>query len=253
MRFFGILAASTAMLAVPALAQAEDNSARQVIEAAIAAHGGDVWLDPGTLVMSGHATFYAPDKAEPVSTTDDYRMWRTINTDRKQAHGAEGKVRIRAASGERLVFEVGFDGETTWNQNGIVPKDEADKFWASNFGFGIIRRALDEGFTLEAAPARDIEGHELDLVRIVDPGGAKTLFGIDRDSRFIRYMAFNSPRGLHERIYDDFVKYPDSGWVQAREVTLYYDGVRNNTVYWTDVKVGAQIPEETYAPPPADR
>ena len=222
---------------------------REIVEAAVEAHGGHSWLEPGTLVLSGHAEFFSPDSAEPRTRVDDYRMWREFDPDRKVAHGADGKVRIRAKVGERVLFEVGYDGETTWNERGIVPKAEADAFWASNFGFGIIRSALDEGFTLEAAPSRDVEGHNLDLVRIVDPQGQPTLFGFDRESRFIRYMAFRTPRGWHERLYDDFIRLPDSGWVQARTVTLLYDGVKSNTVYWRNAEIGIPIDPQIFAAP----
>lgn len=201
--------------------------ARAVVEAGVAAHGGGRWLNPGSLMLAGHAEFYRPDGAEPRSKADDYRMWRVCNADgRKAAHAAEGMVRISARSEEATLFEVGFDGETTWNEKGIVPKDQADAFWASNFGFGIIRSALEDGFVLQIAPPRTVDGHSVDLVRIVDPQGQETLFGFDRDSHFIRYLAFRTPRGWHERTYDDFIRLPDSGWVQARTVTLYYDGVK---------------------------
>ena len=42
------------------------------------------------------------------------------------------------------MFEVGYDGDTTWTQDGIMPREEADAYWASAFGFGIIRRALGD-------------------------------------------------------------------------------------------------------------
>ena len=222
---------------------------RELVEAAVEAHGGDIWLEPGTLVLSGHAEFFSLDSAEPRTRVEDYRMWREFDPNRTVAHGADGKVRIRARVGEKVLFEVGYDGETTWNERGIVPKVEADAYWASNFGFGIIRSALNEGFTLEAAPGRDIEGHPVDLVRIVDPQGQPTLFGFDRESRFVRYMAFRTPRGWHERVYDDFVRLPESGWVQARTVTLLYDGVKANTVYWRDVRIGEPVAQEIFAPP----
>ncbi len=176
-------------------------------------------------------------------------MWRVIDPDRQSAHGADGKVRIVARDGDDIVFEVGYDGETTWTERGIMPKDQADAYWASNFGFGIIRSALDTGFTLEAVPPRDHGGALIDLVRIIDPQGQATLFGFDRESRFIRYMAFDSPRGFHERHYDDFVRLGRDGWVQAREVTLFYDGVRSNTVQWREVTVGEPIDASVFAPP----
>lgn len=251
MRILASAIAAFGLLLTAAGSMAEDDTTdpQAVVRAAIAAHGGALWLNPQTLVLRGKAEFYAPRQAGVVSRVEDYRMWRELNADRQQAHGAEGKVRIRAANGDRVIFEVGYDGATTWNQDGIVPEAEADAYWASNFGFGIMRQALTDGFTLERAPGRDIEGHLLDLVRIIDPQGNPTLFGIDRESRFIRYMAFRSPRGLHERIYDDFVRYPETGWVQAREVTLFYDGVKNNTVHWEAAEVGAPIDPAIFAPP----
>ena len=224
-------------------------SPRIIVEQAIEAHGGEAWRTPATLVLTGHAVFYAPDSAEPRSRADDYRMWREFDPSRSAAHGAEGKVRIVARANERLLFEVGYDGETTWTERGIIPPAEADAFWASNFGFGIIRQALADGFTLEAAPPREVGGHAIDLVRVIDPQGQPTLFGFDSQSRFIRYMGFASPRGWHERIYDDFIRLPDSGWVQAREVTLLYNGVKANTVFWREVEVDVPVPADIFAAP----
>ena len=248
MRAFLLSMAALLLIPAPAAAR-EADTPRAVVEAAVAAHGGRLWLEPGSLILSGRAEFFAPDSPAPRSRADDYRMWRVFDGDRRVAHGADGKVRITARSGEKLLFEVGYDGETTWNERGIVPKAEADAFWASNFGFGIIRSALDDGFRIELAPARAIEGRALDMVRILDPQGQATLFGIDQDSRFIRYMGFRTPRGWHERTYSDFIRLPDSGWVQARTVSLFYDGVKANTVYWRQVEVEAKIDPAVFSPP----
>ncbi len=214
---------------------------RAIIRAAVEVAGGEAWLNPGTLVLSGSADFYAADQPAPVRQIDDYRMWREMDPNRKVSHGADGKVRITARSGGKLVFEVGYDGVTTWNDKGVVPKAEADAYWAANFGFGIIRQALKDGFKLENAPDRTIDGHALDMVRVIDPGGQATLFGIDRESHFIRYMGFATPRGWHERIYDDFVQFQNPRWIQAREITLFYNGVRQNTIHWRSAVVGQPI------------
>ena len=244
----GSALALAASLAAPLAAQETAPTAREVVERGVAAHGGDLWLEPGTLILIGEATFYSPDSANPRTHADDYRMWREMGENRDSAHGADGKVRITAKSGDRIIFEVGYDGETTWNERGIVPKAEADAFWASNFGFGIVRSALRDGFTLERAPRRDMLGREVDLVRIIDPQGAATLFGFDAESGFIRYLAFDTPRGFHERLYDDFVRL-DNGWVQARRVTLLYDGVMANSVLWTETRVGEPIPSGLFEAP----
>lgn len=251
MRPFRLLALAALLLAAPVAAGEHDlPAARKVVERAVAAHGGDLWLEPGTLVLAGEATFYSADSATPSSHADDYRMWREMGPERDSAHGADGKVRITARAGERVLFEVGYDGKTTWTERGIVPEAEAEAFWASNFGFGIIRSALRDGFKLESAPQRDIAGHTVDLVRVIDPNGAATLFGFDVESGFIRYLAFTTPRGFHERLYDDFVRL-HNGWVQARKVTLFYDGVMSNSVLWTDTRVGDPIEDSRFAPPQA--
>lgn len=252
-----LLAATFCMMTAPPARAGEAVTARDVVERGLEAHGGEAFLDPRTLQLSGTATFFDAASGEARSTADDYRMWREFERGRTEAHGADGKVRIIAKSGERTLFEVGYDGETTWTQDGIMPKDRADAYWANNFGFGIIRSALDEGFSLGFAPARNIDGHDVSLVRITDPGGQETLFGFDKESGFIRYMAFDSLRGFHERLYDDFVRLPatdgGSGWVQARSVTLLYDGVVSNTVFWSDVTIGEPIDPAVFTPPAEDR
>lgn len=217
-----------------------DRSPREVVERAVAAHGGALWLNPGTLELAGSAVFYNPETGAIRSTADDYRMWRTFEDGRTAAHEASGKVRIVAKAGEKVLFEIGYDGETTWTERGIMPRAEADAYWSSNFGFGIIRSALNERFELNHAPARDIGGRSTNIVRIRDPEGQQTLFGFDAESGFITYMAFDAPRGWHERFYSDFVKL-ENGWVQARRVTLIYDGIVANSVFWNETRVSEAL------------
>ena len=235
----GLLLFAAALLGIGPSAAEPSLDARTIVARAVAAHGGETWLEPGTLVLAGEAAFFGPDRAEPVSRADEYRMWREMNPDRDSAHGADGKVRIEARASGALMFAVGYDGITTWTDKGVMPAAEAEAYWASNFGFGIIRSALAKSLRMERAPSREVAGHAVDLVRIYDARGESTLFGFDKESHFIRYMAFQSPRGWHERQYDDFIRLTDQNWVQAREVTLFYNGVMANRVRWRSVEIGA--------------
>ncbi len=213
------------------------------------AAGGDDWANARTLALSGHAVFYGPLGHKPHTKASDYRMWRVFDPNRKAAHGADGKVRIIAKNADKLIFEVGYDGAITWTERGITPKAEADKFWASNFGFGIIRQADKPGFIATRLPDDDIAGHALYMVELTDPKGGKTLFGVDQQSHAIRTMGFRTPRGWHLRVYDDFVMLTDPRWLQARHVTLYYDGRKSNEVFWTKTRVNAEIDEALFTPP----
>lgn len=227
--------------------------ARTILQRAIDTAGGETWLNPRTLDMRGRAVFYGPDGAAPRSTADDYRMWRVFNPDRTVSHGADGMVRIRARSGERTIFEVGYDGATTWNERGPVPQAEADAFWATNFGFGIIRQAFRPGFALARVADGNVDGHPVFKLRLTGPDGQQTLFGIDKVSYAIRSMEFATPRGWHLRTYADFVELRNPRWLQARRVTLYYNGVKQNEVFWTDVRVNADLDPALFRMPARSR
>ncbi|MEO0439326.1 MAG: hypothetical protein AAF067_00470 [Pseudomonadota bacterium] len=236
------------MISVPANAADEPDGAA-ILAMAREAAGGDDWANARTLQLSGRAIFYGRASHEPRSVASDYRMWREFDADRQIAHGADGKVRIIARDAERLIFEVGYDGETTWTERGITPQKEADKFWASNFGFGIIRQADKPGFTALRLADDTHAGHPLYMVELIDPSGGTTLFGIDQKSGYIRTMGFRTPRGWHLRTYEDFVTLANPRWVQARHVTLYYDGRKSNEVFWTETLVNAPIDASLFTPP----
>lgn len=236
------------MITAPANAADEPDGAA-ILAMAREAAGGDDWANARTLQLSGRAIFYGRASHKPRSVASDYRMWREFDPDRTIAHGADGKVRIIARNADSLIFEVGYDGETTWTERGITPKAEADKFWASNFGFGIIRQADKPGFTALRLADDSHAGHPLYMVELTDPRGGKTLFGIDQNRGYIRTMGFRTPRGWHLRTYDDFVALANPRWVQARHVTLYYDGRKSNEVFWTETVVNAPIDTSLFTPP----
>lgn len=249
-----LLAMLPAASALAQPARAETGlTGRAILEGAVEAAGGDTWLNPRSLILTGDATFYSPDSAAPRSVATSYRMWRVMNPDRTVAHAADGMVRIAAHDGERLLFEVGFDGTTTWNERGVVPPAEAEAFWASNFGFGIVRQALRDGFTITRVPDSEVGGHALYMIRITSPDGGNTLFGIDQRSRFIRLMGFVTPRGYHVRVYDNFYWAANmpagTRWLQPGQITLYYNGIVQNIIRWTGVQVNPEISPATFTMP----
>lgn len=232
---------------------ADDLDGKAILELVREAAGGDSWANANSLALSGSAVFYGSKGHEPRSRSDDYRMWREFDQDRKAAHGPDGRVRIIAKDGEKLVFEVGFDGETTWTEKGIIPKKQANKFWANSFGFGIIRQAGKSGFSANRIADDSFAGHALYMVELIDPTGGKTLFGVDQESHAIRKIGFDTPRGWHERTYDDFIYLESPRWLQARHVTLYYNGRKSNEVFWTDVRVDKPIASYVFTPPAPDK
>jgi hypothetical protein len=223
---------------------------RALLAKATEAHGGEDWAKVRTLVLKGRAVFWGKSGAEPTSSPDSYVMYREFDPNRQAAHGAEGKLRIIVSDKGRPLWTVGYDGETSWNDKGVIPKAEADAYWANNFGFGIIRHALKPGFKAERLADGNVDGFPVYMVRLTDPAGSESLFGIDRKSHAVRMVGFATPRGWHVRTYSGFFR-PRSApkWLQAAKVTLYYNGVKQNEIHWQSVDVNATIDGRMFAPP----
>jgi hypothetical protein len=220
-------------------AQAELD-ARTIIERAHAAAGGAVWARPQTLILSGSATLCQDGVPERCVVADDYRMWRVFPRESSDAHVANGQVRIDAKNADQIVFQTSFDGVNTYNQNGRVPGAQASQEWSENFGFGIIRFALGEGFRLERMNPDAVEGFACETVRVTDPANSQTTFWIDRSNFSIRKVGFQTSRGWHERIYSHFLRLP-SGFQQPQRVRLYYAGIKTNDIWWQSATVNEPI------------
>ena len=64
-------------------------SARQIIDRAVEAAGGESWKRPQTLMLKGSMTIYPNGQRDDALSVDDYRMWR-IFPDRIRP-GAQGE------------------------------------------------------------------------------------------------------------------------------------------------------------------
>lgn len=81
------------------------------------------------------------------------------------------------------------------------------------------------------------------MIRITDPAGGETQFGIAQKDYAILEVGFVTPRGWHERIYSNFYSNPNDTWVQPGRVRLYYDGVKGNEVIWTSYEINREVPD----------
>jgi|GEM_PF-158009 len=219
---------------------------REIVERATEAAGGENWRRPRTLRMRGSAMFYGPPTGDGPEVADRYEMWRVFPTESEDAHRANGMVRIDAFDTGRVIFQTAFDGETTYNQDGPVPTEQAQQDWSSAFGFGIIRFALDEGFVIDRLPDERVDGHACYRVNVVDPTGSETQFGIDRRDYSIRWVGFQTPRGWHERIYSDFYRVEPLGFRQPGRVRLYYDGAKTTDISWWGAWVNEDLGREIF-------
>lgn len=231
---------STATQANPDLDGAE------IIRRAHAAAGGETFVRPGSLFLSGYNIIRTPEGEERL--WDRYAMWRVFGDEKLDAHEANGMVRIEAWTNNELSLLLAFDGESTWNQDGRMADQTANAMWSANFGFGAIRNALDEGWQQARRPDDLIDGQAAYFVELTDPSGGKTLFGFRQADFATLYVGFDTPRGWHERRYSHFFSLPGSDWVQAGRVRLFYNGIKANEAIWTDYRIGEAYAREQFQP-----
>lgn len=233
-------------------AAADDLTARQIVEKATAAAGGDAWRLAETIHLRGNATLYRDGTAATATHADRYEMFRIYPRNLEAAHAFTGKFRIDAYRAGRLLFQASFDGERAYDQNGPQPAAAAERFAAESFGFSAIRFALAEDFSLTRMADDQVEGSPCYFVRVGDPSGQRTLFGIDQRDFSVRSVAWDTPRGWHERIYSAFYWVEDPGFQQPGRVRLYYDGVKTVDINWTSAVVNEPLAEALFRLGPAN-
>lgn len=232
---------------MPAVEQANpDLTAAEIVRRGHAAAGGEIFVRPGSLFLSGYNIIYPAGGEELL--WDHYAMWREFGTEKRDAHMASGKVRIEAWTQDTLALLLAFDGEQTWDKNGLMEDQSANAMWSANFGFGAIRHALDEGWTQLRETDDFIDGQLAYVIKLKDPSGGETLFAFRQSDFATLYVGFTTPRGWHERRYSHFFSLPGSDWMQAGRVRLFYNGVKANEAIWTHYVIGAGYPQELFQP-----
>ena len=224
-------------------------SAVEIMSRAHEAAGGEVWTRPESLAMDGYAVFYKNGKSVK---HEHHRMWRVYDAQKTDAHKVDGKVRIESVLNGTPVINLSYNGQTTYTPQGPQPKSESDKRWSSNFGFGVIRHALDEGYKLERLPDDLIDGKAAYMIKVIDAVGGETQFGIAQNDYKILKVGFDTERGWHERIYSNFYSNPTESWVQPGRVRLYYNGVKSNEVIWTSYSINQELPDCLFVLPETD-
>jgi hypothetical protein len=237
------------------LLNAQSNlTGREILQKLTIAAGGDLWQQPQTLQLSGNATWSPFGKTDPKELIhfDTYKMYRVFPSQNLAAHSANGKIRFDAKFANNKYMQLIFDGQKTVNYLSEKAKPYQKYFsWSNNFGFGIIRFADRDSFSVDRLADDQIEGFPCYVVQITDPKKMVTTFSIDQQSFYIRGVSFITDIGFHNRIYSDFEKLKPENksggyFIQARRIRLYFDGIKWMDINWTNNKVNGIIQDEVF-------
>ena len=226
------------------LISAQELTPLEIAKKTIVASGGETWRRPKTLQLAGTATIYWFGTPKRLT---NYKMWRVFPDENDGARNANGKVRFDAFEGDKLFFQIAFDGKNTFQNLSDEAKSQEELLrWGNNFGFSIFRFVENEGFKLERLPDDKVDGHLCYFIKIIDLKKTETIFGIDQKSFFIRAAFFKTPIGFHQRFYDDFKWHKNPRFIQPRSLRIFNDGVKTTEVFWTDFKVNKPIADEIF-------
>ena len=240
-----ILTSLLSLAGLIAQVRAEPMDARAILEKVHEAAGGAAWRRAVTNVMRGEATLYRNGNIAESVHADEYVMYRVYPLKVPAAHQGTGQFRLDARVKGKVLFQTSFDGDHSYDQNGLVPPERAKSDEANAFGYSAIRFALEPGFNLERLSDDTVEGAPCYFVKITDPSGAATLFGIDMKEFLVRQAAWSAPKGWHHRIYSDYYKLK-SGFMQPGRVRLYYNGAKEVDIRWTSATIGEPIAPEVF-------
>ncbi|MEM8986230.1 MAG: hypothetical protein AAGC95_05850 [Pseudomonadota bacterium] len=224
-----------------ASANTPDLTGGEIVARATEAAGGAAWKRPKTLYFEGDMRMYADGLFSEETHVDRYVMRRILPTQSDDAHAANGMVRFDAYAKGEIVFQISFDGVDTYDRNGRVDDAVATEQWSAAFGFGIIRFADGEGFSVDRLADDQVEGRACYIVQVTDPAGKETIFGIDKEGYEIRMVGFDTPRGWHHRVYSDFDWHENPRFRQPTRVRLYYDGRKTNDIRWPVFRVNVPL------------
>ena len=219
--------------------------AAEIVARAQAAMGGTQWLRPTSYHLHGYLLEYPDGPGEPVRH-DPYDLWRIHPETKPDGHRADGQIRVSSFVDGEPRLQIAFDGERTYDINGPTGEGADSPFWRTSMGFGMFRFALDEGYTLEREPDDMVDGYPVFAISVIDPSGGRGVFALRKADYRMARVAFATPRGFHERRFDNFFTKPGISWVQPGRTRSWLNGVRAYDFIYTDFEVDEEIPAETF-------
>lgn len=164
--------AQSGKIILPPTVTESDKKARQVVDDAIAALGGDKFLNMEDRIESGRAYSFYNETLSGLTIAKIYTRYMAVAPDRT---GEELGVREREAFGKAedyaTIFLEDSAADVTWRGSKALPQDQFDRYKDSTLRgvFYILRMRLHEpGMTFESQGADVVDHLPVDVVDITD-------------------------------------------------------------------------------------
>jgi len=170
-----------------------DSKALDLLRQAQAALGGKAFVEQKTQVTKGSATMTPPGAPQPIAIPTLVSYRRFPDAERTEMTTAMGSM-VRA-----------FDGTNGWMQMGPQTVDATDQMKDRQFfGFDLLRRAGQPGFTARSLPDEPVAGKPAHVVDLADAQGHATRFYLDTATSQVVKVGFESGGQKLEALYSDY-------------------------------------------------
>lgn len=217
--------------------EAEKTAGAALFKQAVAALGGEAYVNQKTVIRQGSGKFAPPGLPQPLAVPS------ITNT---TGEGGKSVLTIKHPAFEVSFGTVG-DGKI-WvvSPQGVqeFPNPEQGKF-----GIDILRKAAahPETFLIRSLPDEEKEGQKYKVFAISDQDKHTTLFYCDPETGLLSRLAYKGQQGDTEELYADYADF--SGVKVARKVTYKTNGAMFLDATFSEVKVNEPVPDSVFAKP----
>lgn len=224
-----------AKAAVSAVSEADARAGAELAQKAIAALGGQAWLDQKSVVARGTGKLTAGPQTLPATSV---QFWEVL-PDRTRNELDLGIAKIRQWS----------NAEGSWIDQGGGPQDiTAQSKESKFFGVKVLRRfGKGEKLTVRVLPETDVNGTKARGFALTDADGHTTEFYVDAGTGLPVKVGYTTSQGPVEVLVSDF---RDVNGVKIAFSTVQFrNGQRFLEVTYTEAQVNVDVDPALFAKP----
>ena len=249
------------LLAVSAHAEGSEARAKRVIEEAVAALGGDAFLNMTDRAESGRVYAFYREKLTGLASATIYTEYVTPRSDPHELAVRERDSFLKSNKSDKEEYADLFTDKEVWDISfrGVRPL-AADRFPRYKDSvrhniFYILRERLHEpGMIFESRGSDVVDNRPVEIVDITDADDSTTTVYFDQTTKLpMRQIFYRRNEVTHDRDEEVtiFAKYRDVSGVQwPFDIQRMRNGEIIFQIYADSVKINSNLPQSLFELPP---
>ncbi len=220
----------------PAASAADQTRGLEVVRKVQQALGGAAFTGQKTQVVKGSGTISPPGAPQPMQITS--LTTYTVMPDKE-------RTELTLPMGSMVQVQV---GAQSWVSFGPQVQDTSAQAGEQRFyGYDVLRRAGQDGYTARPLPDAQVDGKAVKTVEVADAQGHATRFFIDPATNLVVKLEYTSGGESPEAFFSD---YRDVSGVKVPfKVRILQGGQPMMELTYTDVQVNVPVDEKLFQKP----